>query len=207
MHQRRQRTLQECLDYHLKDGRAVVFEGTAQGHRIDMARGFVAKVLHTDGPWDGSSKTYARSRIIELGCGAGDISGPFSSYNVVSGFDIVPAVEPVIHARWPWMSITLKPIEEVHPQKCDCLILCEVLEHLHDPLALVREWLPLARNVVIGHPLNEPDNEGEEGHCWSYTFDDFLDWFRIGGHELVDQMTFPMSCYPEMVLGLGRNKT
>ena len=198
MRQRRQRTLQECLDYHIKDGRAIVFEGTVQGERIKKARELVIEAI---------SDTPKKARIIELGCGAADISGPFSLWHVVSGFDVVPAVAPVIKQRFPWMSVTIKPIEEVRVQRCDCLVLCEILEHLHDPLDVVREWLPFAKSVVIGHPLNEGDDWGEDGHSWSYTLEDFKNWFEVGGHELVKHEVFPMSCYAEMVIGLGRNKT
>lgn len=188
------RTRDEQIAYHLADGRAPEFD-QSHPHRIELARGLVDKAVGV-----GQEQT-----IVELGCGAGDISGLFSTSGVhrVHGFDVVPAAREACARRWPLMQFTLGPVEDVVPFECDVLVLCEFLEHVDDPIAIARDWLPKARQVVIGHPLNEPDPPLETGHIWSYTTDDWENWFAIGGHVRQERIIFPMGPWPDMVIGRG----
>ena len=92
-------------------------------------------------------------------------------------------------------------VEDVPPVDCDILVLCEILEHIEDPISLVTAWLPLAKHVIIGHPLVGDGWDPEEGHLWAYYDEDFHNWFPMGGHELAGSMEFPMGY--RMVLGRG----
>jgi trans-aconitate methyltransferase len=143
-------------------------------------------------------------QIIELGCGSGDISGFFSDSYDVLGVDVVLAARDACAKRWPNMEFRLRSIESIPPRECDVLILTEILEHLAEPLKIVETWLPLAKTAVIGHPLCPPDKEVERGHCWSYDYNDWTNWFKVGGHERVWTCMFPMTAYEEMVLGWSR---
>lgn len=212
------RTFDSQREYHMADGRAINFE-VGQAGRIDLARFLVEKIL---------LKEQGRPfRIVELGCGAGDISGPYSGSGgghqpsmasldriytfprgmidtlgiEVIGIDWVPAAADACRERWPGMTFLLSPVEEVEPMKCDLLVMCEFLEHVTSPLTIVEKWMPRARWAIIGHPLDEPDPPFEPGHCWSYNERDWAFWFEHTNHQVWEKFTFPMGGWERMIMG------
>lgn len=202
-----QRTEREALDYHLKRNDTPDFTAGQPG-RIDLAHFLLEKILVKD-------LTRRPLKIIELGCGSGDVTGPFSlrdsvytmprgeidTYGIeVLGIDVVPQA---LHARdrFPDMDIIISPVEGVAPMECDILVMTEFLEHVIDPEKIVRDWLPLAKWAVIGHPLDEPDPPFEVGHNWSYTLQDWHRWFEMGGHHAWERFLFPMGWWDNMVMG------
>lgn len=186
-------TPDQIIDYNLRDGgTAVTFFADAQAYRVERARAFVKELI---GRIDG------RAVIWELGCSSGDIAGYFANDHDANGIDIVPAAVRATRERWPAMSVVEGKAEDLEPVPCDVLILTEFLEHIHDPDAVVANWLPLAQSVVIGHPLNDPGGI-EPGHIWSYTYEDYLRWFTLGGHRMLETHLFS-GPFPEMVLGYG----
>src|SRR5213079_2255995 len=79
--------------------------------------------------------------------------------------------------RWPWANIIQSDIQAKDldqfryvvpepgvlipvPQECDILILCEILEHLPDPMALCARWMPHAKACLISSPL-QGDRSGD----------------------------------------------
>jgi hypothetical protein len=209
------RTLQEQITYHLRDGRAPEFDKGGQAVRVRLARHIIDNLIldHMPGALRGQ-----RLKIVELGCGAGDISGPYSNPVVLSGgapttpadvhgFDLTQAAADTCARRWPRMTVTIKPVEEIEPIDCDILVLCEFLEHIDDPVSLVKKWLPHAAWVIIGHPLNEPNPPYETGHIWSYSLEDWLGWFELGGHYSWDRFVVPMGPYESMIMGYGSRRT
>ena len=195
MRKRRHRDTRAAIDYHVNRNHAAVFEGSGQQQRIDKCRALITKAL---------AELKRPATIWELGCGSCDISGPFSYGNKVTGIDCVAEAPQVIAQRYSNVQAWVIPIEMLKPQPVDVLVMCEFLEHIAEPMELVKAWLPLAQYSIIGHPLDEPDAAGEEGHCWSYSRQDFQEWFKQGGHELVESEEYPMSIYPAMALGLGK---
>lgn len=186
-------THEEVIGYNLRDnGSAVTFFIDAQTYRVQKARTFIEAVLNTH---------QGRAVIWEPGCSSGDISGYFSGSHEVHGIDVVPAAVAATRARWPAMNVYQGEAEQFKPMPCDILVLCEFLEHITEPVEFVQRWLPLAKHVVIGHPLNDPGYE--PGHVWSYTYEDYLNWFALGGHRMVETHLFAMAPFPEMVMGLG----
>lgn len=188
------RTFEQQIQYHLDDGRAPWFIDTQRG-RTELARFLVQKILNDIG----GDKT-----IVELGCGAGDITGPWSRYNHVVGYDVTPEAQRSCAERWPDMEFHLQPVEQVEPFECDILVMTEFLEHVDNPVSIVQGWLPKAKWSIIGHPLNEPDPPIEPGHVWSYTRDDWRRWFTLGGHRWHEEFRFPMGGWDEMILGHGQ---
>ena len=216
------RTPEEQIAYHLKDGRAPNFtEG--QSGRVELAKFLLDKIL-TRGI------TSRPITIVELGCGAGDISGPYSgarfihrndyrrkhdySYGMeisttekidtgihVIGYDITPMAQSECARRWPDMEFRLQDVAEVEPFECDILVMTEFLEHVSNPVKIVKEWMPRAKWAIIGHPLDEPDPPIEPGHIWSYTREDWRRWFEIGGHVYFEEFRFPMAGWDAMILG------
>lgn len=102
MIRRRERTEQECIDLHLKDGRAPKFDETGQRGRILKAR----SLLNVAVRWAGH-----KAKIVELGCGAADISGPFAEKHDVLGVDVVPMAEQTAMQRFPCMRFLRERIE------------------------------------------------------------------------------------------------
>ena len=187
----------EILAYNLRDnGTAVTVFADTQAARVERARGFIRSIIeHLRRP----------VKIWELGCSAGDISGWFSAGHEVTGVDIVPAAVDLARTRYPAMNVWLGPVEAVVPQSCDILVLCEFLEHVDDPIHLVKTWLPIAEFAVIGHPLHDPGNV-EPGHIWSYDQLDYDTWLELGGHTPIETHLFS-GPFPEMVMGASRRST
>jgi 2-polyprenyl-3-methyl-5-hydroxy-6-metoxy-1,4-benzoquinol methylase len=192
------RTAAEGYTYHQTVGPRIYIEDGIQRERILMAREMIKDVLPDTG------------RLIELGCGTADISGPFAQmvdkYEVY-GFDCNEQSVAKAKERFPAGHWTKANIADMFVLPTDVLVLCEVLEHLADPKKLVEEWLPKASAVVISHPIDgdlEGDNSGGE-HQWSYSLDDFVNWFPLGGHSLEHMVSFKMGCY-QVAIGYGRRK-
>lgn len=197
-----ERTLAAGLKHH-RDNPVRVYEDDLQGDRIVRARRFVLKNL-AELRGDESDKVL---RVIELGCGTADISGPFAAKDFVYGIDCAAVQLEKARERFPRMVTREIPLEDLAPTACDVLVLCETLEHLDDPHELVKRWLPLAETCVISHPLDELKNNQHSGgdHCWSLSRGDFSAWFTIGGHEVVEATEFPMGNY-NIKLGRGKKK-
>lgn len=190
-------TPEQVIEYNLRDGgTAVSIFADTQTYRVQMARDFIASILLRTG--DGVT-------IIEPGCSAGDISGPFAERNKVIGIDVTPAAAQLSRERYPAMEVREGKIEDVAPEPCEILVLCEFLEHIPDPLGLVREWLPLAKYAVIGHPINDPGGI-EPGHLWSYQMSDYFNWLTLGGHTEIETREFS-GPFPQMVMGASANES
>ena len=194
----RERNFTQQIDYHLADGRAPWFIETQTG-RIELARFLIDKIIR-------EHEGYPRLKVVELGCGAGDISGPLNKDHNVIGFDVTAAAEEACRERWPRMAFRRQPVEDVAPFESDILVMTEFLEHVIDPVSIVKSWLPLARWAVIGHPLHEPDPPIEPGHIWSYTRTDWRHWFELGDHQWWEEFRFPLGVYDEMILGHSKHR-
>jgi len=194
MRRQNQMTHEEVIAYNLRGGgnEFTEFE-TAQYDRVEKARAIIAKII--------SERIETPAIIIEPGCSTGDISGFFSDEHAVEGIDVTPGAARAARQKWPRMKVAEIEIERVEPHPCDILVLCEFLEHITDPVGFVQAWLPLARYVVIGHPLVGDGSDPEPGHPWAYYDTDFANWFPMGGHELRQAWEFPMGYW--MVIGWG----
>lgn len=184
------------------------FDKTQPG-RINLVRMYIETMLLKD-------LIYRPIRIVDLGCGAGDTTGPYSGTHKyvmprgeidtteieVVGVDWMPNAVSETTRRFPDMTMLWSPAEELEPIDCDLLVMTEFLEHLADPTALVAKWMPHTKWALIGHPLNEPDPPFEKGHAWSYTFEDWKQWFLGNRFDIWDFVKFPMGPY-EMILGHG----
>lgn len=191
-------THEEVIAYNLRDdGQAVTIFEQAQPYRVQKARAFIQAVV---------ANYTTRAVIVEPGCSSGDISGAFSRNHDVCGIDVVPAAVAATRKRWPNMTVLWAQAEDIEAVDCDILVLCEFLEHITEPVEFVQRWMPRAKHVVIGHPLNEPVPGWEPGHVWSYDYQDYLNWFSLGGHRIIETHLFS-GPFPEMVMGLGERIT
>lgn len=195
MRQMKARTVLEGIEHHAALGVRVYADCSVQKIRIEKSRHYLKMALLELGP---GPKT-----IVELGCGVMDISGPLSTVHEVIGVDCNPSAIAEAQKLYPEAVGSVSAIEDVEPIPCDVVVMCEVLEHLYDPTALVKKWLPSAKACVISHPLDEPLDSGLSAgdHCWSYTEDDLRNWFVLGGHNLCEGEKFQMGSYK---IGIAR---
>lgn len=191
-------TYEEIIAYNLRDdgNEFTVFLDT-QTDRVIKARELVANCL--------AHVRDHRSRVIvELGCSAGDIVGAFAKEHHCIGYDVTPGACRAARERYPDLTVVEIAVEDVPPFPTDVLILCEFLEHVVDPVGLVKAWMPLAETVVIGHPLVGNGDDPEYGHLWAYEPRDFDAWFPMGGHVMDEAYSFDMGY--QMVIGRGHRK-
>jgi len=186
---------QRIIEYNLRDnGHAVTIFLDTQTERVMFARNMIAEAI---------AGLDRKAVIWELGCSVGDISGAFAEDHEVHAIDVVPYAVELAQQRYPAMDVRVAKAEDIDPQPCDVLVLCEFLEHIVDPLGLIDAWAPYAKNIVIGHPLVGDGFDPEVGHLWAYEDDDFVNWFKRGNYEIVDQRRFDMGYW--MAIGWGRH--
>jgi hypothetical protein len=176
--------------------------------RIANAREAVKKVLLLlKGEY--VSTAHTMKTVVELGANSCDISGHISMGHRVHVWEISPQCVEFIARTYPWVQIHAEDLETAKPMDSDLLILCEVLEHLTDPNELVKNWLPKARYALISSPLNGDltgDLSGGE-HVFSFAEEDFQNFAKIGGHEVLQQGTFQMGQYFIKMLITKRKET
>lgn len=195
MRQMKQRSVLEGVEHHKANPVRTYAHDGIQEIRINKARRFLAMALVELGP--------GRKTIVELGCGVLDISGPHSSFHEVIGIECNEGCATKARELYPHAVVRYGTIEEVEPFKADVVVMCEILEHLEDPRALIQAWLPKCRAAVISHPLDEELNSSLSGgdHCWSFNENDLRGWYEIGGYNMRDGEKFQMGSY---TIGLSR---
>jgi 2-polyprenyl-3-methyl-5-hydroxy-6-metoxy-1,4-benzoquinol methylase len=127
-----------------------------------------------------------RLKVIEYGCHCLDIAGILSDTHEVIGYEIDPLCIEVAKEVYPAANIIQADITQAPIQDCDIAVLSEILEHLRDPRKLVSEVLTHSRFVIVSHPIGEPINSRltDGQHCWSFSLNDFHDWFHQNNHHL-----------------------
>jgi hypothetical protein len=150
--------------------------------------------------------------VLEVGCGTADISGwlatnlmGWHAYGIDCHGQSLLEATLRYHPHFTPIHSAIAPVGD--GPLVDLVILSEVLEHLNDCEAVAASWLKRARASVISHPLDEPIGSMLSGqdHCWSFSIEDFHNWFTMGGHELIEEEQFQMGSY-NIVLGRGVRK-
>jgi 2-polyprenyl-3-methyl-5-hydroxy-6-metoxy-1,4-benzoquinol methylase len=173
---------------HHRSGSANIYDGDwPHADRLRICRGYLAG-LSAD--------------VVELGCGTGDICGPSSTSRMVLGFDVNPECIKIAKQRFPNGCFLVQELDKIEPVKTDCLVLCEVLEHLSDPAGLVKKWAPFAQHLIVSHPLDEAEDStlSAGDHQWSFNEADFRKWFE--GFELQHQVV-KMGSF-DCIIGFGK---
>jgi len=198
------RTAEEGVTHHKNDPVRVYTDDFFHAPRIKQSVSEVGKALESLGT--------GPHIILELACGTGDICGQFAADHAVTGIDCNPETVSKARERWPGAVFMEKDVTALNPtfrgfDVGDVLILCETLEHLSDPKPFVEAWLPLFRTSVISHPIDGDlmgDLSGGD-HCWSYSLDDFLGWFKLGGHVLQHHTVLAVGGY-NIAIGWGKRE-
>jgi 2-polyprenyl-3-methyl-5-hydroxy-6-metoxy-1,4-benzoquinol methylase len=181
----------------------------AQVHRVIPVRIYASDPMQEDRVKRAQAliAKYCPEDVVELGCGTGDISGPFSESGMVVGYDIQPNAIAMAKERFPKGTWLTGNLERMQPIPCGMLVLSEVLEHLWDPYGLVKRWSPKARFMLVSHPLDEDlglmgDMSAGE-HLWSYSRSDHEELFK--GFTILESETFQMGSYT-CVMSIGRRE-
>ncbi len=166
-----------------------------QAHRVAKSRRYLKRAIN--------ACQGKRPSIWEIGCAALDISGPFSDVAGVGGIECNGAYVTVAKARYPNAIMITGDAEMIAPDAFDILVACEILEHMVDPMATMSRLMPRCSYAVISHPINEPDGIPNTEHYWTFTYDDFKNWFTGNGFSLLKSEVFRNGCF-DLAIGLGK---
>lgn len=186
------RTTEQAVLHHQSHETRSFLADDVQRMRVLKTRDVIQSVLGTE-----------HALIVELGCGRGDISGHFADRCSVIGVECNAANAAAAVQQYPNMWMLNSAIEQTDPMVCTVVVMCEILEHLADPVTVVMDWLPKAQYSVISHPLDEAADLSGGEHCWSLSLEDHNRWFDLGDHKIQSQEIFRMGLY-NMVLTLGK---
>jgi 2-polyprenyl-3-methyl-5-hydroxy-6-metoxy-1,4-benzoquinol methylase len=134
-----------------------------------------------------------KPKLCEIGCGVLDICGPYALDSaIVTGYDFHESSVKFGMLQYPCAKIYCQDINTITDIDCDILVACEVLEHIDDPVLLMHNITKSTKLLVISHPINELANSGITNgeHCWSYTEDDFDNWFIQNGFTIYSKEYF-----------------
>lgn len=183
------------LDYHANLFTRIYFD--EQRHRVMKSREYLSMAF------DLCEKD--RPDIIELGCGALDISGAFSDKTKVTGIECNPQYSEIKEMRYPEVNLIVGDVNQMEGSSCDILVACEILEHLVDPNAVMDKFMPLANYAVVSHPIDEPPYNRETEHHWSFSENDFLLWFERQSYCLLHKEQFHNGNLT-IIIGVGAKK-
>lgn len=163
--------------------------------RIQKCREYVEKCVKVCG---------ALPNITDLGCGCGEICGPFHECGKASVLGIDCNTNALLHAAKKYGIHTLNSdLSLCKPGDGDVLVMCDVLEHVEFPSLIAFAWLPLYRYCVISHPLNESHQNRE--HKWIFSEEDFENWFYASGFRILEKEKFVVpGINVETIIGIGR---
>ena len=95
--------------------------------------------------------------ILEIGCGAGGMLGPLSTYGQVTGLDISQDYIAFCRSRGYARVLTASGYElPFQDQSFDLVAMFDVIEHIPDPAAAFREMARVLKDdgiVIVGYPL------------------------------------------------------
>jgi hypothetical protein len=141
-------------------------------------------------------------KLVEVGCGAGDILSIISSKlpkSKLVGYDVSPHLTSYweAHANSNNVQFVLEDFNKVNTELFDVLLMLDVFEHVRDPFTFLedaRKWakwfvfhIPLDLSVTTiarGYPLM--DGRQKSGHIHYYTKDLALATLRDTGYNIVE---------------------
>ncbi len=124
--------------------------------------------------------------ILEIGTGRGDVLHRCVPFKNKIGVDI--SEEALAQHRCSYPTHRLERIDANSPlpfkdDELDCVLLCDILEHVEDPVRLLRESARVAKNVLVKIPIERalvfrvvrriqgveygPNHPSGHLHCWT----------------------------------------
>lgn len=137
-------------------------------------------------------RTVPHATILDLGCGDGSLLAEFAAKFPASklmGSDVSERALSIARRNAPhaeFFQATL-PGGTLPPNRTfDVVTLSEVLEHIEDDEAVLREVAPIARHVVISVPGGPEDKvDRRYGHFRNYTGDLLARKLQANGYDVV----------------------
>lgn len=101
--------------------------------------------------------------VLDAGCNSGFIVEHLPPTCIVSGVDVAEHLVAIARTRLARADVA--PVEELpyEDRSVDVVILGEILEHVYDPVAVLREAKRVARRLVIGSVPHERSKWGPHG--------------------------------------------
>jgi 2-polyprenyl-3-methyl-5-hydroxy-6-metoxy-1,4-benzoquinol methylase len=139
---------EECVDRH----RAYPLDisGRLGGFQTDRVRRMIAPIV-------------AGESVLDVGCNSGYLRSWLPPTCRVEGVDVAPALVELAAARLHRAQVA--PAEELPygDRAVDVIVLGEILEHVHDPIAVLVEARRVARRLIVGSTPHEGGKWGPRG--------------------------------------------
>jgi len=199
MKQLHNRTAEEAFQFHTTTPVRVYERDEYHEERVRLSRRVLGAGL---AEYFQKGKSHACARIIELGCGTGDIGGFFSWGHNVKGYEASSQVAIECAKRWSWMDVKVADVQVLEPHAADVLIATEILEHVVNPGELLKRWLPKVEYALISSPVkgDVPDELSGNQHVWSFDPGDLERMVFEAGHTILHAETVPMGGYTDHIL-------
>ncbi len=138
---------------------------------------------------------HALGSVLEIGCATGELlaAWPLRAGARKVGIDISAANVDVARARFPQIEFRCGDFRVLPPERFDAVILSDVLEHVPDDTAFLRDAAARGAVVLLNLPLEDnwlnrtrrygPDDVS--GHLRRYTRDDGLALLERAGLEVI----------------------
>lgn len=199
MKQLQNRTAEEAYQFHTTTPVRVYENDQFHEERVRLSRRVLGAGLAEHFQ---KNKSHVRARIIELGCGTGDIGGFFSWGHNVKGYEASRQAAVECAKRWVWMEVKIADIQTLEPHDADVLIAAEILEHVADPTDLLKRWLPKIEYALLSSPVagDIPNELSGNEHMWSFEAGDLERMVFEAGHTILHTQTVPMGGYSDLIL-------
>jgi hypothetical protein len=163
----------EWVDYRASD----YIPPHVQSGFWERMRMVAALVKTVRGPFEG---------LVDIGCNGGHLLQLVGK--PCWGYDI--AVSPLAVARQAGHDAREADIMTDDLEMAPVVTICEVLEHLDDPHAMVRRLdVDPVRCVIASGPYLETAHDHYEQHIWAWDEDGFAQMFRDAGFTIGTQAT------------------
>ncbi len=91
--------------------------------------------------------------ILDVGCGNGELAAQmYKKCSNITGFDVSEHAISSARARFPWITFIQGRAEDLPLQKHDLVVLSHILEHLDDPINLLKRVKNIANYLYVEVP-------------------------------------------------------
>jgi len=99
------------------------------------------------------SKLGSVDSILDVGCGNGELAAQmYKSCSNITGIDISVSAIYSARARFPWINFVHCKAEDLPLERYELVVFSHVLEHLDDPIALLKKAKNIATLIYIEVP-------------------------------------------------------
>lgn len=188
-------TPDEAYQFHVSGPVRVYETDPAHADRIKFSRRILGSGLAEH--FQHGIEHHRRARIIELGCGTGDIGGIFSWAHNVKGYEASTEAAILCARKWIWMDVKVADIQALDPHKADALIVTDVLEYLPDPAGLLNKWFPKVDLALVSSLLGGDD---EDTRLWHFESGELEKMVFEAGHSILHSQNVEAGKQVEVIL-------